>query len=392
MKLNSEIIAYRIPELSSKDMGMIGVSPEGIEIMLPKAGLELIKVKNVPLKDAIILKQEAISVGAECAVSKNVMSLSAEVTDAILMATSKQISQIVEKMKKQPFNGKKIASSISFPERNFELKFKEKKIKFSNTKIMGILNVTQDSFSDGSSYLEEDKAIEHGKKMVKEGADIIDIGGESTRPFSNSISEKEELKRVIPVIEKLSEEVKVPISIDTYKPKVAEEALKSGASMVNDITGLRDKNMINLVAKYDVPVVVMHMRGMPQNMQENLEYKDLIYEIIYYLKKNIDKAIEMGVNRDKIIIDPGIGFGKTVEHNLEIIRSLTSFQSLGYPVLIGPSRKSFIGKTLNKEVNERLEGSLAVAAISAWNDVDILRVHDVKETKMVLKMVESLKG
>ena len=257
------------------------------------------------------------------------------------------------------------------------------------TRIMGILNVTPDSFSDAGLFVDADKAVEHAKQMAEDGADIIDVGGESTRPGSHDISEEEELKRVKPVIERLLNEIKVPVSIDTYKPKVAEKCLELGASLVNDITGLRNKEMIEVIAKYKVPVVIMHMKGAPKNMQQNPTYEDVVKEIKLFLSERISEARKAGIN--EIIIDPGIGFGKTTEHNLQILKRLSEFKELGCPILIGPSRKSFIGNITGLAVNERLEGTLASVAIAVMNGADIVRVHDVKECKMAIKIADAIR-
>lgn len=256
---------------------------------------------------------------------------------------------------------------------------------------MGILNITPDSFYDGGKFFDCSKAIKHAKKIIEDGADIIDVGGESTRPGSDSISVTEEINRVIPVIKKLVKELNVPISIDTYKYEVAKEALKNGASLVNDITGLHeDRKIAKLVADYKAGVVIMHIKGTPKDMQLNPVYDDLIAEIIDYLKDGINVAITNGISKDSIIIDPGIGFGKQVEHNLKIIANLSKFKSLGFPLLIGTSRKSFIGKILDADVNDRLEGTLATTAISIANGANIIRVHDVKECKRVAGIVDAI--
>ena len=210
----------------------------------------------------------------------------------------------------------------------------------NKTLIMGILNVAPDSFSDGGLFVDVNKAVEHAKQMVVEGADIIDIGGESSRPGSDSVSEEEELRRVEPVIRRLIKEIQVPISIDTYKPLVAKKCLKLGVNLVNDITGLRNKEMINVVTKYNVPVIIMHMKGDPKNMQQNPVYQDVIKEIKDFLSERIVEAKKAGIK--DIIIDPGIGFGKTTEHNLQILKRLNEFKDLGCPILVGPSRKSLL--------------------------------------------------
>ena len=270
---------------------------------------------------------------------------------------------------------------------SFTLDFSKK------TYIMGILNITTDSFYDGGKYISVDKAVKHALKMVDEGADIIDIGGESTRPGAEPISVDEELKRVIPVIEILSKKLSIPISIDTYKAKVAEEAINAGATIINDISGLRfDPLMPEVASKYKVPVIIMHIKGTPKDMQKNPQYDALIPEITEYLRGSIVLAKQAGVEENMIIIDPGIGFGKLLDHNLQIIKNLKEFTQLGKPILIGVSRKSFIGKILNDaSPSERLEGTASSVAISVINGANIVRVHDVGFMSKVVKVADAIK-
>ncbi|MBI3353678.1 MAG: dihydropteroate synthase [Nitrospirae bacterium] len=257
--------------------------------------------------------------------------------------------------------------------------------------IMGILNVTPDSFSDGGLYLNIEKAVEHARRMAAEGADIIDIGGESSRPGAGSVSLNEELKRVIPVIEALSRKIDVPISIDTYKAEAARQSLNAGASIINDISGLRfDPMMVKVAAEANAPVIIMHMKGIPRDMQKRPLYKDVVKEIISFFKERISYAIKNGIKKNKIIIDPGIGFGKTVRHNLEIIKRLGEFRSLGVPILLGPSRKSFIGRILDAAPEKRMEGTAAVVAIGIANGANIVRVHDVKAMADVAKATDAI--
>jgi len=251
--------------------------------------------------------------------------------------------------------------------------------------------VTPDSFSDGGRFLKIEDAVRCGIKMAEEGADIIDVGGESTRPGSDPLEIEEELSRVIPVIKALSKEIDIPISIDTYKSEVAQKALEAGAEMINDISALRfDPKMKEVVAEYQVPVVLMHIKGTPKNMQENPYYDDVIKEIIEYLKESIKMATDAGVQEGNIIIDPGIGFGKRLEDNLSILKNLKKFSILNCPILVGPSRKSFIGKILDLPAEERLEGSLAALAIAIMNGANIVRVHDVKESKRMAGIADAI--
>jgi dihydropteroate synthase len=258
---------------------------------------------------------------------------------------------------------------------------------------MGILNVTPDSFSDGGRFFDPASAIDRGIQMVEDGADIIDIGGESTRPGADPISIEEEVRRTIPVIEALAKEIRIPISIDTCKAEVAKGALDAGAEMVNDISGLRyDPLMTKVVAEYGAPVVIMHMKGTPKDMQKAPVYEALIPEILDYLREGIRMAMEAGIPEDKIIVDPGIGFGKRFEDNLEIIHNLCEFTLLEKPLLVGPSRKAFIGKILGDVPPEdRLEGTAAAVAISIFSGAHIIRVHDVKEMAKVAKVSDAIK-
>ena len=368
----------------------IGVSPEGMELMAKKGSLYLIKLENVPLKDAIILKQEALSVGGECAVSWGVVGLSVERTDALLMLTERQAEILLRKMREQPFNGKNIAEEVeraieAYKKRRYTFRAGKRKIDLP-VAVMGILNVTPDSFSDGGRYDRPERALERAMQMIDEGANIIDIGGESSRPSSPRISAEEELNRIMPVLEGIRGETDVIISVDTYKPEVADKALNAGADMINDIYGLRKEGMAETIADYDAGIAIMHMQGDPDNMQKNPQYEDVIGEIMEFLGAQAGKALKAGISPESIALDPGIGFGKTVEHNLRIMKELDSFRSLGYPVLVGVSRKSFIGKTLDLPVEERLEGSLAMAALAISKGAGIIRAHDVKETLRAVRM------
>ncbi|MCK4428552.1 MAG: dihydropteroate synthase [candidate division Zixibacteria bacterium] len=274
----------------------------------------------------------------------------------------------------------------------FKLNFSKRVFDLSSrTHLMGILNVTPDSFSDGGKFFQVEHAVKQGIRMAEEGADMIDVGGESTRPESDPVTIEEELSRVIPVIGALSKEIDIPISIDTYKSEVAKKALDSGAEMINEISALRfDPKMKEVAAEYQVPIVLMHIKGTPKNMQETPYYDDVIEEIIEYLKESTKLAKDAGIGEENIIVDPGIGFGKRLEDNLNILKNLKKFSILDCPILVGPSRKSFIGKILGLPVEERLEGSLASLAVSIMNGANIVRVHDVKESKRVACLVDTI--
>lgn len=268
----------------------------------------------------------------------------------------------------------------------------------SRTHIMGVLNVTPDSFSDGGRYLDLDAAVRHGLEMIEEGADFLDVGGESTRPKSeaygegaDSVSPEEEIRRVVPVIEKLARHTSIPISVDTYKAVVADQALQAGALIVNDISGfIFDADMPGVVARHHASAVLMHIKGTPKTMQQNPHYDDLYGEITGTLQRGLDRGTEAGV--DQMIVDPGIGFGKRQIDNLHLIAGLSHFKCLGRPILIGPSRKSFIGAILNLPVEERLEGTLAAVVACILNGANIVRVHDVKEARRAALVADAIRN
>ncbi len=257
---------------------------------------------------------------------------------------------------------------------------------------MGIINVTPDSFSDGGLFFDPGKAVNHGLALEAEGADIIDVGGESTRPGAMPVPAEEEIKRVIPVIKALSTQVKVPLSIDTYKAEVAGLAIEAGASIINDISALRfDPDMVNVAREYKTPVVLMHMLGSPRDMQRNPVYDDVVQDVYHFLRERIAYAEGNGIRHEDIIIDPGIGFGKRLPHNLSLIKHLEVFKGLHCPILIGPSRKSFIGEILMQPVDERIEGTAAIVAIAIMKGANIIRVHDVKVMKAIARMADAIK-
>jgi dihydropteroate synthase len=274
-----------------------------------------------------------------------------------------------------------------------ELKMMENQLPLGERPlVMGILNVTPDSFSDGGYFYSIDKAVAQGILMAEQGADIIDVGGESTRPGAVPVEAKEEARRVIPVIEKLKAKINLPISIDSRKADVAEKACLAGASIINDVSALKhDARIAEVAQRFNAYLILMHMRGTPETMQDKPHYDDLVGEITDFLGEAAQQAKSYGLPAKKIIIDPGIGFGKTVEHNFRIIKNIPKFARLGYPVLIGPSRKSFIGKTLNLPVEKRLEGSLAAAVSAAIYGADIIRVHDVLPTARALRIATEIR-
>ena len=376
----------------------IGVDPYGIAAMVQKTVNANILLRKQPCKVANIIKQEMLSVGGDAAVARGSVSCALESSDVLIMGTQKQILALAKKIENQPFGLSKISVDLvellhNINKNKFILKTSRRKIRIGDkTLVMGILNVTPDSFSDGGLFYRQERAIEHGLKMAGEGADIIDIGGESTRPGSDAVPTSVELKRVIPVIEALAAKIKIPISIDTKKAKVAAQALAAGAEIINDISALSgDKNMAKTASDTGAGLILMHMRGTPKTMQKgDLIYDDLLREIIDCLRKSIGKATRAGVRKECLIVDPGIGFGKTSEDNYKIIRNLSALKLLGLPVMLGTSRKAFIGKITGDKPEERLEGTAASVAAAVMNGCNIVRVHDVVAMKKVVAVADSI--
>ena len=379
----------------------IGVDPYGVKIMLPKTDAFLIRLTGINNIAANILKQEMLSLGADAAIARDSLTGKIKKTDILLIGQLSQFEALVDKLRIQPFGLAALAQNLAeniknFAKNNFKLMLRNGCLELSKrTNIMGIINLTPDSFSQDGLYRKgnndyPDLALKKAQEMIAQGADIIDLGGQSSRPGAKNISLQEELARILPVVKLLAKKIKVPISIDTIKPLVARAALDAGAQIVNDICGLRDKQMRAVVANYKAAVVIMHMRGMPVNMQKIIAYKSVIDEVCLYLKKSLNAALHAGIKPDKIIIDPGIGFGKTAEHNLKIIKHLADFKILGKPILVGPSRKSFITKILENDAQSQVNGTLATCILAAQNGANIVRVHDVKAVSQSLKMVEAL--
>ena len=380
-----------------EEMQKVKVSPEGLSIMKDKGIFRVVKMSNVPLKAALILKQEMLAKGGEVVLNREVASLKAETSDLLVMGTEMMIEVVSQKIKDQPFGLDRLSRELIQTIHNYEsvpqdLVVGNRKLSFAKmTHIMGILNVTPDSFSDGGRYFDCEKACDRAVEMASQGATIIDIGGESSRPNSEGVTVEEELKRILPVVESILHESCAMISIDTTKAEVAKRAIELGAHIINDISGMmRDPEMASVIADSDACVVLMHMRGTPDIMQGLTDYDDVVGEVYEYLAERVEYAISKGISRERIIVDPGIGFAKTVEQNLEIMRRLDEFRSLGRPILIGTSRKATIGHVLNASVSERLLGTAATVAQAIANGANIVRVHDVKEMEMVTRMSDAI--
>lgn len=376
----------------------IGVDPYGINAMIPKAINVNLLLKDKSCKVANILKQEMLSIGGDAAVARGSVACSIKKTDVLIMGTVKQIAALTGKIEKQPFGLDIIAHDLreilkNIGQKEYILKTSRRDITLGRkTQIMGVLNVTPDSFSDGGLYYSPQKAIDHGLQMIAEGVDIIDVGGESTRPGAAVVSVKDELKRVIPVIYGLSRQKKIPISVDTTKAQVAKEAMAAGAEIVNDISALAsDKKMAKTLQGGKAALILMHMRGKPQNMQKgNLAYSDLMNGIVVHLQKSVAEALAAGIAKESLVIDPGIGFGKTAEDNYRIIHNLSELKTLGLPIMIGTSRKSFIGKITGDDPQDRVEGTAATVTAAILNGCHIVRVHDIAFMKKVVAVADAI--
>jgi len=379
----------------------IGSTAEGAKIMSDKYANVAIRVDGVENKAANILKQEMLARRGDVAVSRNALYSSGEKSDVIIFGSQKDIRNLIEKIKLQPFGLKVMSLELDKFLNDLEnnksrniLKLAKKSFDVKNeTIIMGILNTTPDSFFDGGRYSNFKAACERADKIISEGAHIVDVGGMSSKPGSKSVSIKEELQRTIPLINYIKKNHDILVSVDTFRSEVAENAVKEGADIINDISGLvLDEKLKLVAAQSGTNLILMHMKGTPENMQDDPVYEDVIGEIYDFFRMQTRKAIDAGVKKENIIIDPGLGFGKTPEHNFKIIKKLSDFKSLGYPILAGASRKSFTGLSLKLSPEERLEGSLAAAVLCVLNGADILRVHDVKETIKAISFVKEIQN
>jgi len=367
---------------AEKAMKTVGVYNDVQEVMAEKTIFQVLEIDDVSSAAANIIKQVAISRGSDAVVNQNVIVNNVEKSTVLLPGTVRELKLISEELKKQPFGLPEVGDKI------FQILRADKPLgEFS---IMGVLNVTPDSFSDGGDYFSEKNASGRFEEIKKEGADIIDVGAESSRPGSARLDVQEELnrlERVFPLFKKTS----IAISIDTYKSRVAEVALSKGATIVNDISALRmDKEMIDVLRNYDSKVVLMHMKGLPETMQQEPYYDDVMIEIGEFFEERIEFCLSNGIGEDKIILDPGIGFGKRQVDNLIILSKLEEFTSYGFPILIGTSRKSFIGRITGGQATERLDGSLASAIYSYLKGASIFRVHDVRQTRNALSVISTI--
>jgi len=395
MAFNAHVIEINNLKQAEIELSKIKCDKTGIVIMSNKAIFKVIKMHKIAAKDANLLKQTFLAKGGEVAVARGTADLSIEYTDVLICATLKQYKLALAQLKMQPWGLPKIAKAIEsvlytsehFPKREYSWDKHSLAIQPRRTLIMGILNITPDSFSDGGQYNTIDSALRHVEAMIRNGADIIDIGAETTKPYDGAekISAEEELSRLMPLLEKVLSISSVPISLDTYKASVASEALKLGVHMVNDIWGLQqDAEMAKVVAQYDVPLIIMHN-------QEGTHYEhDIMSHILDFLQTSINIGLAAGIDFEKFIVDPGIGFGKTHEQNLIVMSRLEELKSLGCPILLGSSRKRFIGEVLNLPVDDRVEGTGATVAIGISKGSNIIRVHDVQAMARIAKMTDMM--
>lgn len=376
----------------------VDVAPYGIQAMLPKMFHINILLDGLECRVANIIKQEMLALGGDAAVARGTVDCSVARSDVILMGTLKQIRRFAEKISAQPFGMGAISERVREVLNNAFtdiclLRTSRRTMNIGErTLIMGIINVTPDSFSDGGRFSSAEEAVDEGLRMVEQGADILDIGGESTRPGSDSVSPEEEMRRVLPVIRGLALRTDLPLSVDTMKGSVAARALTEGAEIVNDVSAMtHDCGMLNILADTGAGAVLMHMRGTPKSMQTgSLEYRSLRGEIISYLQERIERAGEAGIDPTHIIIDPGIGFGKSSGDNMSLIKNLREFKALGRPILVGASRKSFIGKIIGGRPAERDYGTAVAVAAAILNGAHIVRVHDVAAMKKAATMADAL--
>jgi dihydropteroate synthase len=380
-----------------QELARVGADPLSWPIFRAKSAVIAVKLDGLSTATANILKQTVLACGGDCAVNRAIVSGRVRQTDAVLFATRRQLRVLMDRLVSQPECVARLvpelvelSGRLLMPARTIKLGRKTLDLG-ARTYVMGILNVTPDSFSDGGRFLEPSAALDHAVTMAEEGADFIDVGAESTRPGSKPVPAKDQLARLVPVLRAVKKRVKVPVSIDTTSAAVAKTALDGGADIVNDISALSgDRRMAAVVARAGVPCILMHMKGRPRTMQEDPEYSDLMAEVTGFLAAALERGEAAGIERTQMLVDPGIGFGKTVAHNLEILRRLAELESLGVPIVVGPSRKRFIGAVSDSPPGERLEGTIAACVLAAANGANVLRVHDVKPVVKALKLADAV--
>ncbi|HPE19816.1 MAG TPA: dihydropteroate synthase [Candidatus Mcinerneyibacteriales bacterium] len=375
------------------ELKRIGVDPYALEIFEKKREVRLIKIEGCRIEAANIIKQDALSVGADAVLPRSAISGKPEKTDIILMGTLRNLEKLSRKLEQQPFGLKQIARALLHPDTPpafFRARGKE--IGLSTPLVMGILNVTPDSFYDGGHHTDEVALKNRIRQLIEEGADLIDIGGESTRPGSREVSPSEEWERIERPLALIREKApEIPVSVDTRKSYVARKALENGADIINDVSALsHDPEMAPTAASFKAAVILMHMKGTPDTMQENPCYEDVTGEVYAYLAGRTEEARKSGIAADSLLIDPGIGFGKRLEDNTALLRRLREFKSLPYPLVMGLSRKSFLGTLTGRPPAGRLWGTVAAHAVALGNGADILRVHDVAAARDAVRVIRGI--
>jgi dihydropteroate synthase len=390
---NPRVIELSKLPLAIRAMSDMGEAEAGAAERLASRQRRALRLSAVDPDAAALLRQEAQALGV---VVLDGLPGSQGIAPRVVVAddeTLKRLGALLESRGEKSL-GLAIRNVLAaYQKREFAIPFADgERLELGGTtRVMGILNLTPDSFSDGGTRSAPELAIEAAARMVEDGADLIDVGGESTRPGAEEVSEEEECRRVLPAVEAIKRELGVRVSVDTRKARVAKRAIEAGADMINDVSGFADPGMLRAVRDARAPVVVMHMRGTPRTMQQDTRYVDLLSSIVGFLRKTVEKAVAGGIADEKILVDPGLGFGKSADGNLRILRDLRTLASVGRPILVGASRKSFIGAALDLPVTERLEGSLAAAALAAWNGAHIVRAHDVRETRRVVRMIDAIR-
>jgi dihydropteroate synthase len=377
-----------------EELRRINVDPDAYSIFVEKADHISVKFDRLSCAQAHILKQTALVCGADAAIPKTAYKGGrGRIFPLILFANRREIKKIEQRLHEQPWMEpvRQELQGLLIDAAKPVLEIGKKKLTFDRTHIMGVINITPDSFYSGSRYTDASIVERVVHEMTVEGADIIDLGAESSRPGSEPVNEKEEMQRLQRILPVARKNTHLPISVDTYKSNVAALAIDCGASIINDISGLNfDSKMVNVIARNRASVVIMHMKGQPRTMQRNPRYHDMMHEIYSFLRDKIEFAVDSGIDRTRIVVDPGLGFGKRLEDNYRIIRRLQELQGLNRPIMVGHSRKSFIGKTYKLVPEQRLEGSLAVEALLIRNGASILRVHDVLEAKKVAILIDHI--
>jgi dihydropteroate synthase len=380
------------------EISRIGADPGTWDRVCRKNHVLAFLVGPMPCPAASILKQAMLSAGADAIVSRHTITCSKKTTDALVLGPAKNLRRAVESLQEQPFGlsglADRLEALLEGPDLPLRVRLRGRELSFQNPPlVMGVLNVTPDSFSDGGEYLDQTRAVDHALVMAEEGAAIVDIGGESTRPGAEEVSPDEQLRRTVPVVQALADALSdTVISVDTSSPRVASEALEAGAHVVNDVTALSVEGMAETVAEAGAGLVLMHMQGTPRTMQENPRYDDVVGEVYAFLEDRVSRAVEAGVERNRVMVDPGIGFGKLLSHNLSLLRRAGELRSTGCRVLVGHSRKSFLSQLTGIRSASERDPATALVTVMLANRVDILRVHDVRRTLEALKIARSMSG